>query len=267
MLNKWKINPASIQFSQLDVTSDSSSITSSCLQAGEAAAIEEENVELESDSEVDGNGLTAHDRKQQELAQQRGGAQAIGNVDLSRVPLNASGEPSSTGSVGHANGVCKVCIYFAGPDGCSSGVACSFCHLPHKPGKRKSKLRPCKGKRDRYRKLLTRLQQQVEEDPDGFNAENLDLPPSISSNEAGKAKLVARMELLASQVKAARAGAASGASSSNRPTPATVTLAAQADAGTARAAAARAAGGQRGTGASASSKSAPARRKEAIVSL
>merc|ERR1719277_898297 len=82
-----------------------------------------------------------------------------------------------------------------------NGIACSFCHFPHKRGRRKNKLRPCKGKRDRYRKLVSRLTTQIAADPDSFNLETVELPPSIASNEVVKSKLMTKMQLHAEQAR------------------------------------------------------------------
>merc|ERR1712190_482986 len=72
--------------------------------------------------------------------------------------------------------------------GCSMGITCEFCHFPHQ--KRTGKMRPCKGKRDRYRKFVDRLIHLIDEDPDSFNLRNVELPPSIASNEDARTKLV-----------------------------------------------------------------------------
>jgi hypothetical protein len=63
------------------------------------------------------------------------------------------GQPS-LGSARHDVGACKPCLFVHTEAGCQKGALCDFCHQPHK---RKSKPRPCKGKRDRYRRLLQRM--------------------------------------------------------------------------------------------------------------
>merc|ERR1719323_2853015 len=99
-------------------------------------------------------------------------------------------------------GSCKVCIFAHSKPGCSNGPACTFCHFPHKRGRRKNKLRPCKGKRDRYRKLLSRLTSQIECDPFSFKMDSIELPPSIASNETVKNKLMSKMQALMEQAQA-----------------------------------------------------------------
>mmetsp|Transcript_104558 Transcript_104558/g.191674 ORF Transcript_104558/g.191674 Transcript_104558/m.191674 type:complete len:137 (+) Transcript_104558:37-447(+) len=49
--------------------------------------------------------------------------------------------------------------------------------------------RPCKGRRIRYQKLVLRLKEAIEKDPESFDFEALVLPPSISRNLILKDKL------------------------------------------------------------------------------
>jgi len=65
----------------------------------------------------------------------------------------------------HDEGVCKPCLFVHTPVGCQNGSLCTFCHFPHT---RKNKPRPCKGKRDRYRKLILRMEE------DGGNPDVVD---------------------------------------------------------------------------------------------
>mmetsp|Transcript_42163 Transcript_42163/g.106139 ORF Transcript_42163/g.106139 Transcript_42163/m.106139 type:complete len:281 (-) Transcript_42163:37-879(-) len=77
---------------------------------------------------------------------------------MQRVPLDEDGQPTSLGSIDHAFDTCRPCVFKRSKLGCHSGIQCNFCHLPHK---RKSKQRPCKGKRDRHKKLIERVQQMM----------------------------------------------------------------------------------------------------------
>lgn len=72
---------------------------------------------------------------------------------LKQVPVNEKGAPTSLGSVSHPES-CKPCLFVHTHIKCHNGLLCTFCHFEHK---RRSKPRPCKGKRERYRKLLGRL--------------------------------------------------------------------------------------------------------------
>ncbi|CAK0846168.1 unnamed protein product [Prorocentrum cordatum] len=67
----------------------------------------------------------------------------------------------------HAAGTCKPCLYFGTKRGCSNGVQCGFCHLPHAIKRRP---RPSKAVREQCRKRLEMLDLA---DDGGFNAEGL----------------------------------------------------------------------------------------------
>jgi len=59
----------------------------------------------------------------------------------------------SVGSALHESGKCKPCLFLKGKLGCDKGAECRFCHLHHK---RSANPRPCKGKREWYKKLIAR---------------------------------------------------------------------------------------------------------------
>ena len=60
---------------------------------------------------------------------------------------------------------------------------------------RTRQLKPCKGMRARYRKLVDRLLQQVRRDPGGVAYDEIQaqLPPSVADNEWLKNKLIGRL--------------------------------------------------------------------------
>jgi len=62
------------------------------------------------------------------------------------------------GSARHNEDGCKPCLFVHTHVGCQNGASCEFCHFVHK---RKNKARPCKGKRERYRKLLVRMEEDA----------------------------------------------------------------------------------------------------------
>lgn len=70
---------------------------------------------------------------------------------LQAVPLDDSGRITSIGSVVHAQGICRPCVYARSARGCKFGIACEFCHFVSEhylvP-----RARPCKQKRDRIKK-------------------------------------------------------------------------------------------------------------------
>lgn len=50
------------------------------------------------------------------------------------VPLDAMGMPTSIGSIGHMQGICKPCVFaHHASKVCGNGVACIFCHFEHAP--------------------------------------------------------------------------------------------------------------------------------------
>lgn len=80
---------------------------------------------------------------------------------IPRTPPEKGGELTSIGSIGHAQGSCQRCLLASHNVPCRYGLLCEFCHMPHfSPG---NHARPCKGKRERFRKL--------EEDSRGANEE------------------------------------------------------------------------------------------------
>jgi len=102
----------------------------------------------------------------------------------------------SVGSARHDTGMCTPCLFFYTNVGCHNGAECEFCHYQHK---RKSKPRPCKGKRDRYRKLLMRMEQNArdvdklnpDEDPDATTSESSGTPTVSSPWPTGVAESAA----------------------------------------------------------------------------
>mmetsp|Transcript_13094 Transcript_13094/g.39298 ORF Transcript_13094/g.39298 Transcript_13094/m.39298 type:complete len:251 (+) Transcript_13094:58-810(+) len=75
----------------------------------------------------------------------------------------AAEELPSVGSADHARGTCKPCLFLFESMGCKTGYACTFCHVPHD---RRTMHRHSKGKRERFRKLLSRVKAE-NEDGDG----------------------------------------------------------------------------------------------------
>jgi len=60
--------------------------------------------------------------------------------------------------------------------------------------KRNKTYRPCRAKRNRFLKLVKRLEAQVLEDPKGFSMDNVTLPPSLVENHGERQKLFDLME-------------------------------------------------------------------------
>lgn len=156
-----------------------------------------------SNSEGGGSDDDAEQAAQREAQMAQLSAWEAAGLDLEelirQVPLDEHGQPTSIGSIGHDCEACKVpCIYVMRKKPCVNGAQCNFCHLPHKQKRsrqrHKTRPRPCKGKRDRYRKHWETLKNQIEAAPDSFDVEAVELPPSIATYEKLKRKLVTRLQ-------------------------------------------------------------------------
>jgi len=77
-------------------------------------------------------------------------------AQVDQAGIDQAGHLPSLGSALHKVGSCKPCLFMHTTSGCPNGAFCDFCHLIH----RKEKARPCKGKRDRCKKLLQRMQHE-----------------------------------------------------------------------------------------------------------
>jgi len=108
---------------------------------------------------------------------------------MQRVPV-VDGQLTSVGSALHSQKKCSPCAFYHASVRCREGVMCAFCHLNHNV---KVRIRPCKGKRERYKKLKDHLFSRIENDPEGFNPNTLNLPPSIAEDEILKAKLMSSL--------------------------------------------------------------------------
>jgi len=129
---------------------------------------------------------------------------------IAQVPCNDCGQPTSIGAVLHESGGCKACVFLNSKPGCNNGVKCNFCHLYHHKGRRrKNKLRPCKGKRERYRKLLIRMTEKINED-DTLDLETMEFPPSVLTDEVVKKNLFSRLRVYQEEVRAAKKEALEG---------------------------------------------------------
>lgn len=167
-------------------------------------------------------------QQQQREQQARQQAFEAENIDmealLEQVPLDEAGNKTSIGSIGHAEGECKThCAFVLRTRGCMNGVNCLFCHFPHslKKARQRHKFklrpRPCKGKRDKYRKHWEDLKNQVEENPADFDPESVELPASISTYDKLRAKLVSRLQTHKSAVLAEQGARQHGTASGSDP--------------------------------------------------
>ena len=85
-------------------------------------------------------------------------------VDLAaRERLRWDGLPSA-GSALHWANSCRPCLLLRTDPGCEKGDFCDYCHFEHT---RRQKMRPCKTKRDRYKKLVQRAQNSMSGSTEG----------------------------------------------------------------------------------------------------
>mmetsp|Transcript_41929 Transcript_41929/g.132511 ORF Transcript_41929/g.132511 Transcript_41929/m.132511 type:complete len:336 (-) Transcript_41929:162-1169(-) len=97
----------------------------------------------------------------------------------------------SVGSARHPDG-CVLCKHVTTECGCPYGVECVYCHLCSVSGAR-ARARPCKGKRDRYRRLVSRLMEELEANPSAFDMGSMLLPMSVKEDSHLMQKLTHRM--------------------------------------------------------------------------
>jgi hypothetical protein len=106
-------------------------------------------------------------------------------------PLDENDKLPSMGSALHSSFGCKPCKHMPN---CHHGYSCRFCHFPnHGEGFHRYRMRPCKSKRDRYKALVERTFDQIDRRPDSFDPEQLDLPPSVASNQEVMSKFMTRV--------------------------------------------------------------------------
>jgi len=68
------------------------------------------------------------------------------------------------------------------------------------------KTRPCKAKRNRYKKLVHKLQTEISDNPEVFRMDQIDFPPSLQANESQRLKLIDRMERYQNRVLTSHGG-------------------------------------------------------------
>mmetsp|Transcript_92478 Transcript_92478/g.298924 ORF Transcript_92478/g.298924 Transcript_92478/m.298924 type:complete len:332 (-) Transcript_92478:59-1054(-) len=100
----------------------------------------------------------------------------------------------------HAQGKCVPCRFFSLKHGCRNGATCGFCHIcKPKPDEREGpgakSRRPCKGKRDRYKKLVDRLIAQCDDEAHIFDIDGIKLPEAVMGDDRLHSKLRARLHM------------------------------------------------------------------------
>jgi len=83
----------------------------------------------------------------------------------------------STISLWHATGECRPCSQFRRGARCRQGAKCGFCHSPEHVRPRQ---RPCRAKREQYRKLAQQMLEEVDANPEAYDHEQQALAPFLS---------------------------------------------------------------------------------------
>lgn len=113
--------------------------------------------------------------------------------DGSSAARNSTDFPS-LGSAKHESGTCKPCMFAGTDEGCMLGKDCRFCHILDEHHIRRKKLRPCKGKRDRFRSLLSKCALGIERNPYTFDLSEVSLPPFLANDAALLSKFKEQLE-------------------------------------------------------------------------
>mmetsp|Transcript_73068 Transcript_73068/g.144895 ORF Transcript_73068/g.144895 Transcript_73068/m.144895 type:complete len:379 (-) Transcript_73068:76-1212(-) len=139
------------------------------------------------------------------------------------LPLQENGLPSSMGSTLHKSGNCRPCRHMMISQTCPEGTRCLFCHLQHKmpsqvidsqlaslgedheleDKKRRERHRPCKSKRDQYKKIVKTFEDEILKDPFGFNIESVKVPPRIFASPELTSKFMRRLESISEAARRA----------------------------------------------------------------
>jgi len=136
-----KSSKTSVESDAEDVRSEVSRTTSAARSSGSDAASRKPNTASAADDDGEEEELATSSENSIEALLEREGMQAL----LKQVPKDEHGNLCSVGSIPHATGACKPCVFaHSERKSCQNGVECLFCHLPHAPKKR---MRFCKKKR------------------------------------------------------------------------------------------------------------------------
>jgi len=112
----------------------------------------------------------------------------------------ASAASPSVGSAGHAAGSCRPCAFARSSSGCKFGAACNFCHLVSEHPE-SMRMRPCKGKRERLKRTMAAIEEQVAQNPGAFDKGGLNLPSFVDRNPQARARVLAHLAQVAAQAQ------------------------------------------------------------------
>merc|ERR1712008_178499 len=144
------------------------------------------------------------------------------------LPRDDAGRVTSIGGVLHESGSCRPCRNMLAGKGCDKGMRCCFCHYPHDPvppsvaemdpgDQSRTLTRPCKAQREKYRKLGTKMEEQIRADPWSFDPNTVDLPSSIFGGRPEvKGKFLLRLSVIADSLKGGGSSQVGNAPSSSQ---------------------------------------------------
>jgi hypothetical protein len=108
--------------------------------------------------------MQLHQQQQQQQSKAKEGSKLTPEqiqAMLVSVPLDENGVATSVGSMHHAARGCAPCLFKFSEFGCENGIMCEYCHFPHSTSA-KPRNSSLKDKRDRYDKLVSRMERMVE---------------------------------------------------------------------------------------------------------
>lgn len=111
-------------------------------------------------------------------------------------------ERRNIGSDGHAAGTCRPCAFARSAAGCKFGAKCTFCHIveEHTASLR---VRPCKGKRERFKRQMATIERAVSMDPDLLADGHLSLPALVDRSSKTRARVMERLTQVAADARRA----------------------------------------------------------------
>lgn len=106
----------------------------------------------------------------------------------SQSPFDEEGNLLSAGSALHGTIECKPCVFMPT---CRYGASCRFCHVAnHDDNTRRTKIKPCRGKRNQYKTLIRRTKDAIDRGPDTFDPACVRMPSSVEFNPLTKEKFL-----------------------------------------------------------------------------
>lgn len=111
-----------------------------------------------------------------------------------------SGSYPSVGSAGHGLGKCRPCAFARSSSGCKFGAECSFCHLVAEHTEQ-VRMRPCKGKRERFKRAMAAIEGKVAQNPELLDDGALVLPAFVERNPHARERIMAQLAQVAAEAR------------------------------------------------------------------